>query len=317
MKNFKKHILSLLVLAFVFSALTGCSIAPEISESAVTFHCNNGEENVVRKTDLLGRVALPEVEREDYSFVGWYLDEGLTLPFGSGEIIYSDTHLYARWIPDYEKIGENVVREALLSNVLIKATDYEASFGLYVPTGASSGSGVIYKHSRGKYYVLTNCHVTTGEGEKTTYKITDAYGNVYDATLAASDVAYDLAVLVFSAEEELKTVKIDSRTPSEAELVVSMGAPGGVCNSYTFGEVMNYKSVEVSPSEAHISNVKFPVIWHTAYSSQGSSGGALLGADLELLGVNFATATSEGEFAYGLAIPAEKILEFLTAYSLA
>ena len=54
------------------------------------------------------------------------------------------------------------------------------------------------------------------------------------------------------------------------------------------------------------------MILHTAPLEHGSSGGALLNYDLELVGVNYAIANiKETESKYSLAIPIEKVSEFL------
>lgn len=54
------------------------------------------------------------------------------------------------------------------------------------------------------------------------------------------------------------------------------------------------------------------MIRHDAPTAPGSSGGAILNASLKLVGLNFAGATTNsGSFLYGLAIPAQRIHEYL------
>lgn len=50
---------------------------------------------------------------------------------------------------------------------------------------------------------------------------------------------------------------------------------------------------------------------HTAYTDSGSSGGAVLNAELTVIGVHYAGSESAQ---LGYAIPAEKIQEFLNRY---
>jgi len=72
------------------------------SDIKITFETNGGEklaplENLTYK-DILN---LPTPIRNGYKFVGWYLDESLTISFTSSTVPAEDTHLYAKWIATY------------------------------------------------------------------------------------------------------------------------------------------------------------------------------------------------------------------------
>ena len=62
-------------------------------------------------------------------------------------------------------------------------------------------------------------------------------------------------------------------------------------------------------------NVTFTVLEHNAETNGGSSGGAILNIDLELIGIHYAgSRDSSGNFVRGYAIPIDKIHEFLNKY---
>ena len=114
-------------------------------------------------------------------------------------------------------------------------------------------------------------------------------------------------------ENELEKISLGSGVPDKDETVAAIGNPKGKQNTLTFGKIKNYKEVEVTAQGSDESEVSFKVLWHTAFTESGSSGGALINAELELVGINYATgADSYGEFAYGFSIPIYEVREFLT-----
>ena len=93
--------------------------------------------------------------------------------------------------------------------------------------------------------------------------------------------------------------------------VISLGAPKSQSNSITYGKILNYRKISLKDTPASRSNVTFDVIHHDAMINNGSSGGPLLNADLEVVGVNYAGASSTKD---GYAIPVDKVREFLRKY---
>ena len=96
--------------------------------------------------------------------------------------------------------------------------------------------------------------------------------------------------------------------------MIALGAPDGMDNSVTFGRVTRVDTVSGQGATEQTA-VAFPVIWHDAPMAHGSSGGALLNDNMELVGVNFAIATNgqSGEYLYGFCIPISYVREFLNA----
>lgn len=302
----------ILVLSFVSCRTVDTS---EIKSVSVTYVYNNGEEN---KTEEIYRFAFtkPDAPKKDgYSFVGWCTDSGLENFYNFEQAPESDMVLYAKWEIDYESLLRNVSKEASLFNVKIKAESssiFSSSF--------SQGSGFIYKYQSGYYYVLTNYHVVeSSNGAFGAYYVYDVYGNEYRALKLAGDPAYDLAVLRFAAkpETELAVAKIDDRIPSNTEKLICISSPNGRFNSITLGEAARYEKAAVE-SESSASNISFDVLWLDCYAEHGSSGGAILDTDFDVVAITYAVASDKfGNFKYSLAVPAAKIIEFLNSCGLA
>jgi S1-C subfamily serine protease len=132
-------------------------------------------------------------------------------------------------------------------------------------------------------------------------------------TVVFNSADYDLAVVKLISDNDYTVMPFASEDASVGDKIISIGAPLGVVNSVTAGEVVKTdKKIETSSPE--VSNVTFNVITHNAYLNDGSSGGVLMNYNYEIVGINFATGKSSntGEFVEGYAVPVSKVVEFLT-----
>lgn len=168
------------------------------------------------------------------------------------------------------------------------------------------GSAVIVDYDATNYYALTCAHCLTRDEGFLYRKIhaIDAFGNEYTASPVVIDEAIDLAYISFRAEytlDELEIIDLSDGTLEVGDTVISIGSPHGLSQVVTVGEFIGYHETAL---------VDFLTINHSAIIGGGSSGGALLNADLELVGINFAGLDDE-EYSNGYAIPIEKVLEFL------
>lgn len=152
-----------------------------------------------------------------------------------------------------------------------------------VDVATSQGSGFIFKEDDISYYAITNYHVINPNGYNARYEV-KAYGDKYytEATVIAGDEDLDLAVIKFDKlyREDVTLINIEARlfysfTPGE--LVMAIGNPLNLDNNVTFGEFISMESID---------NVDYDVIHHNASIHEGSSGGALVDVDGNLLGVN-------------------------------
>ncbi len=311
----KKILKSVIAAVCLFALILTCMPSCLQSEYTVTFVFSNGDDNLVKKVPAYGILEMPETpKKENFEFSGWYSDSECKSSYKIGSLVTSDLTLFAGWVIDYEAIVNSVTGSAMSANVKIKSTHYESALFGYTATATSVGSGAIYKKGPGCYYLLTNNHVVAkAEGAaKTEYTVYDIYGNEYEGELLASSPECDLAIMRFECVKTLTVLEISDRVPSQDELLISLGQPGGQFNALSLGRMINYAEVNVSDSESKKSNVDFKVFWHTAPSKKGSSGGALIDASHKLVAINFATgtATKDGT-GYTFSIPAARVIEFL------
>ena len=321
MKKSLKVIALILCIAAVLGALSACSLDiitdTDTEPNTVTYVYGNGEKDRTVTVAANGKHTEPlKPTRTNYIFDGWYA-ENSDEEYVFGNKLRYDLTLYAKWIPDYEKITNSVTTTYMKANVKVSTAYYVSNmFGQRVPTGeGATGSGVIFLEASGYYYALTNYHVTDfpADAVGATYKTYDVYGNEHEAELLFSDAEYDLAVLRFKvAEQELCVLPLDKTVPEKGEKVIAIGQPKGQFNSLTYGEVYDYSEIASKTDDEELTRVTFEVIWHTAFLNNGSSGGGLLDFDMQLIGVNFASSVDgDNEFKYGFAIPAVRVLEFL------
>ena len=133
------------------------------------------------------------------------------------------------------------------------------------------------------YYAITNFHVINPDEYEVEYEVR-AFGDegFTECEVIASDSVIDLAVVRFTKLDRtgIEIIDIYKRLYYQfnpGELVLAVGNPLDVYNIVTIGE---YKSME------NIQNVDYSVIYHNAQIEEGSSGGALVDIDGNLIGVN-------------------------------
>lgn len=162
----------------------------------------------------------------------------------------------------------------------------------------SLGSGVIVRPDG---VIVTNNHVIDGADEIT---IVLADRREFEAQLVLADPRTDLAILrIDSGAESLSTLSLaDSDTVEVGDIVLAIGNPFGIGQTVTSGIVS-----ASARTQRGISDFGF-FIQTDAAVNPGNSGGALIGLDGKLMGINTAiysrTGTSNG---IGFAIPANMV----------
>lgn len=327
----KKTLLALLLLVSLL--LTGCggTVADDTTEGApetVTYPVQYTVDGEIFQTVEIeaGQIApyLTPEPKENTLFDGWYLDEACTNPFHFTTKITAPLTLYAGFTVDAAALINRITTVVIRSVVQVKVTHYKTSFfGFKREEEHYIGSGVIFSISEegDRAYLLTNCHVAEVKSGKdgADYTIVDYLGREYTGNLyknvngkRAISAEYDLACLWFAdPDERLETVEYATGDAEIGDQVVSLGYPEGQSNAVTFGTVTGMPTVSLVDSEAYLSNVTFPVTGHTAMIDGGSSGGPLVNANLQLVGVNYAGEKNDDDFHKGYAIPLSKVREFL------
>jgi len=165
---------------------------------------------------------------------------------------------------------------------------------------SGEGSGVIV---RSEGVIVTNNHVVAG-GTDITVALAD--GSQLPATLEATDPLSDLAILRID-REGLPAMELANRYPEIGELAVAVGNPLGFENTVTAGIISGLgRSIPASAAQGGQSLVD--LIQTDAAISPGNSGGALIGSDGRLVGINVAyIPPAAGAVSLGFAIPSPTV----------
>lgn len=183
-----------------------------------------------------------------------------------------------------EKVGPAVVGISTTKSNWMDSTSSE-----------SAGSGIVFD---GNGYIVTNQHVIEG-GTKIMVSLPN--GKKSEAKIVGQDAKTDLAVLKVN-ETGLTTAKFgDSDAIRVGDSVIAIGNPLGekFAGSVTSG-IVSAKQREMTMQESGYTRT-YNVIQTDASINPGSSGGALLNANGEVIGINtLKISSAEG---MGFAIP--------------
>ena len=171
-------------------------------------------------------------------------------------------------------------------------------FGQAIESGAA-GTGVIVSADG---YILTNKHVA-GDAKTITVVLHD--GTTYEnARLVSVDPLNDIAFIKIDGVSDLKAASLgDSKTITAGQQVVAIGnALGQYQNSVTSGIISGTgRSLTATDNSGTMSERLSDMIQTDAAINSGNSGGPLINAAGEVIGIN--TATSASGENVGFAIP--------------
>lgn len=159
-----------------------------------------------------------------------------------------------------------------------------------------AGAGILWSADG---LVLTNRHVLGQHNPK----VLLADERQFAAEVVATDEEVDLALLRIDGKD-LPAARIgDSRKLRIGDIVLAMGHPWGQRNAASFGIVSYLGNAQTRGRRGVI-----PVIQTDARLAPGNSGGPLLNADGEVIGIN--TMIVGGD--QGVAIPSAVALDFVS-----
>ncbi|MBN9187700.1 S1C family serine protease [Microbacterium sp.] len=169
----------------------------------------------------------------------------------------------------------------------------------------AAGTGMVIDSSG---YVLTNNHVVEGS---TKISVTIAStGQTYTATVVGTDATDDVALLKLQGASGLDTVAIDQDdTESVGDAVTAVGnAEGGGVLMAADGAITALDASVTTSAEGSIASETLDgMIQVGAQVVSGDSGGALLDADGEVIGMTTAASSGSADVT-GFAIPIETAL---------
>ncbi len=184
----------------------------------------------------------------------------------------------------------------------------------------ASGSGVIISDDG---YIITNNHVVE-DADKIEVALTDK--RIFEAKIIGRDPNTDLALIKVTAKG-LPIVKLGNSDDVQiGEWVLAVGYPLGLESTVTAGIVSakgrsigilgnsqrerqqqrGWGQEQQDPNEQLVNTAIESFIQTDAVINRGNSGGALVNANGELIGINSAIASPSGYYAgYGFAVPVD------------
>jgi serine protease DegQ len=163
------------------------------------------------------------------------------------------------------------------------------------------GSGVVWNADG---VVVTNNHVVEGVDQVT---VVYADGKRSDGKVLATDPLSDLAI-VQTDRKDAPPATFATEVPPVGSMAIALGNPLGFENSATVGIISG--SHRAIPGAASQAPALVDLVQTDAAISPGNSGGALVGADARVIGVNVAyIPPSAGSVSIGFAIPAPTVTD--------
>ncbi|MFD0989015.1 trypsin-like peptidase domain-containing protein [Mariniflexile jejuense] len=213
--------------------------------------------------------------------------------------------------PDFTIAAENAINAVVhVKNVSISSGQLSLQdlfSGNSTPRAQmGTGSGVIINADG---YIITNNHVINNADE---LSVTLNNNKTYKAEIVGSDPKTDIALLKIKADEDLPFVTFaDSDQAKIGEWVLAVGNPFNLTSTVTAG-IISAKARDLSGTSSQ------SFIQTDAAVNPGNSGGALVNARGELIGINTAISSQTGSYiGYSFAVPSniarrviEDIMEF-------
>lgn len=206
-------------------------------------------------------------------------------------------------ISDYSETSVSVAEKVLPSVVGIKVT-YQISSIFGTSTGEAGGSGIILSEDG---YIVTNNHVISeGSSSSSYYAIEEAtaitvsiYGDdqTYEAKVIGTDELTDLAVIKIEKTGLTPAELGDSSNVKVGEFAMAIGNPVGMDYSVTSG------IISATDREVTADGTTYTAIQTDAAINSGNSGGALVNANGQVIGINTLKLAGDGIEGIGFAIP--------------
>ena len=217
---------------------------------------------------------------------------------------------------DVSSIAKNAMPSivAITNKSVQEVQDYFSMFsrgsGTQEQEVESQGSGIIIGQNDSELLIATNNHVVE---DADTLSVCFVDDQAYEATVKGTDADNDLAVIAVKlsdiSDDTMSQIKIaeigDSDKLVVGQQVVAIG------NALGYGQNVTSGIISALNRPITIDNFSKEVIVTDAAINFGNSGGALLNAKGEVIGINVAKEAGEGSDSIGYAIPIDTAIPIL------
>ena len=214
-------------------------------------------------------------------------------------------------LTEYSETAVGVANKVLPSVVGISIT-YNVNTIFGSSKAEASGSGIIISEDG---YILTNNHVVSNQSSNGYYQLQEANSlkvhlyddpTEYDATIIGTDSYSDLAVLKIEKDGLTPATRGNSNDIKVGEFAMAIGNPLGMDSSVTCG-IISAVNREVTSEDGNT----YVAIQTDAAINSGNSGGALVNAKGEVIGINTLKLSGNGVEGIGFAIPISTTTEIV------
>ena len=242
----------------------------------------------------------------------------------SAELNYTETTTKVKegiYLTDVSEIVDNVMPSivAITSKTLISSGQYGPSIfgGSQEYTAEGAGSGIIISKTDSDILILTNYHVIEGAEE---LSVTFYDEKSYDATVVGVSEKKDIAVIKV-ALNDIKPSTIESiaiATIGDSNKLKVGNGIIAIGNALGYGQSVTTGVVSALNREVTTDNTRTKMIQIDAAINGGNSGGALLNAQGEVVGINSvkysaaATSTTASIEGMGFAIPISDVKDLIS-----
>lgn len=192
---------------------------------------------------------------------------------------------------------------------------------------SAGASGVIVGCDQDGYYALTAYHVINKENAKflimTVFdedvkedrkehnRITDVICEYYNsfpvAKVVYTNEQEDLAIIYFETRIKLEIVSLSEKNPKKDDLVITVGSYSEKMDYFFVSTGMIDKD-ELVTFKTNDGNAENRVLQHSAFTTEGFSGGGVYDEDMKLVGINIGGGVDFfGRFKFSVMIPCEQI----------
>lgn len=173
-----------------------------------------------------------------------------------------------------------------------------------------TGSGVIFRKTNGKAYIVTNNHVIDG-ADTVEISLSDKDTKRIKANIVGTDPITDLAVLEIDGTQVKQVAEFGNSSKLQVgERAIAIGNPLGMEFSRTVTQGIISSTERTMPIDLNKdgqSDYDMKVIQTDAAINPGNSGGPLMNAQGQVIGINSLKIAKAGVEGLGFAIPSTEV----------
>lgn len=297
------------------------AVAAVVLIGGVALVTDNVLKNAAKEFNNVGENATEKDDRVEYPTIGSTVskDDSNASTAKPGSVV----------ITDVSDVVANVMPSivSITSTTIVESNNYESLWPFYGGYGdngqgyeeqVGAGSGIVVKQTDTELLIVTNNHVVSGADS---LSIQFVNGTSIEGVTKSTDETADIAIV------SIKLSDIDSDTMSSIKIATlgssddTMVGEGVVAigNALGYGQSVTTGVISAKEREISVDNQKMIVLQTDAAINGGNSGGALLNAEGEVIGINVAkyssssysgSASVEG---MGFAIPISQATDIINS----